>query len=234
MVHHLFFDLDRTLWDFDTNSKIALSILFEQTKNEHKLTNFYQFSYVYRQVNIDLWRKYGKGLISKDELRTTRFQLTFQQLGIENHELNDFFCTEYLRISPQQTNLLPNAIPTLSELKETGYSMHIITNGFKEVQSNKLINSGLLPFFDTIVSSEDVGTTKPHRQIFYHALKTANAEATQSVMIGDDLRVDVLGARNIGMKAIHFDPRHHFIRKKNDLRINDLNELPQVLKQLNN
>jgi len=234
MVQHLFFDLDRTLWDFDTNSRIALRILFEQTQQVHCLSNFYQFAYIYRKVNIDLWRKYGNGKISKEELRTTRFLLTFQQLGIDNTELSNFFCSEYLRISPQQTNLLPNAISTLTVLKKQGYSMHIITNGFKEVQQNKIKNSNLLPFFNVIVSSEDVGYTKPHKQIFTYALEVAKAEAKQSVMIGDDMRVDVLGAIDSGMKAIHFDPKQHFTRTKNDNRINDLNELPLALTQLSN
>jgi len=233
MLQHLFFDLDRTLWDFDTNSQRALRVLFDQTKDRHRLSNFYQFAHSYKEINIDLWRKFGKGKIDKEQLRTTRFHLTFHKLGIEDEELSNFFCVEYLRVSPLQTNLLPNAKTTLATLKEQGYSLHIITNGFKEVQTNKLINSSLMPFFDVVVSSEDVGVTKPHQQIFLHALTHAGATPQQSVMIGDDMRVDVLGARQVGMNAIHFDSQQRFNRSKNYRRIHNLNELPHALEFIN-
>lgn len=229
MERHLFFDLDRTLWNFDKNSERALKFLFDETQSTHQLPSFYKFSQIYKEVNANLWKKYGKGKISKEELRDTRFQKAFLKLGLNNAELNHYFNEEYIRISPLQTEMFPNTIETLEALKGEGYRMHIITNGFKEVQLTKLKNCSILPFFEQIVSSEEIGFNKPDIRIFQHAMKLANAEAHHSVMIGDDMNVDVMGAERAGMFGIHFDPKEELSRKNNDFRIRDLNELPGLL-----
>lgn len=228
MERHLFFDLDRTLWDFDKNSENALKFLFEETQSIHQLPSFYKFNQVYKEINAKLWKKYGKGKISKEELRDTRFSKAFFKLGLNNSELNNHFNVEYLRISPLQTAMFPNTIETLEQLKKDGFYMHIITNGFKEVQHTKLKNCGLFDFFDVIVSSEEIGINKPDLRIFQHAMKLANAQPKHSVMIGDDLNVDVIGAERAGMFGIHFDPKRE-IKKDNDFRIRDLKELADVL-----
>lgn len=229
MERHLFFDLDRTLWDFDRNSETALKFLFEETKSVHQLPSFFKFNQVYKEVNANLWKKYGKGKISKEELRDTRFQKAFLKLDINNAELHEYFNTEYLRISPLQTELFPNTVETLDTLKGEGYRMHIITNGFKEVQLTKLEKSAILPFFEIIVSSEEIGINKPDLRIFRHAMTAAEAQPHHSVMIGDDMNIDVMGAERAGMYGIHFDPKEELSRKKNDFRIRDLNELPGLL-----
>lgn len=107
--------------------------------------------------------------------------------------------------------------------------MHIITNGFKEVQLTKLEKSAILPFFEVIISSEEIGINKPDLRIFRHALAAAEAQPHHSVMIGDDMNIDVMGAERAGMHGIHFDPNEALSRKKNDFRIRDLNELPGLL-----
>ena len=85
------------------------------------------------------------------------------------------------------------------------YNLHIITNGFKEVQHGKLVNSKINTYFKTVTNSEMVGVKKPNPKIFDFALQVANANAEQSIMIGDNYEADVLGAINIGMDAIFFD-----------------------------
>mgnify|MGYP000891206666 CR=1 FL=1 len=229
MDRHLFFDLDRTLWDFDKNSENALKSIFQSTQSIHHLPSFHKFHQTYKDVNANLWKKYGKGKISKDELRITRFQKTFLKFGLNNKELNQHFEDEYIRISPLQTELFPNTIETLEALKKEGYSMHIITNGFKEVQLTKLSNSNLKPFFNIIVSSEEIDINKPDIRIFQHAMTLANATPNHSVMIGDDMNIDVLGAERAGMFGIHFDPKKDLRRKSNDFRIRNINELPELL-----
>jgi putative hydrolase of the HAD superfamily len=87
-----------------------------------------------------------------------------------------------------------------------GFQLHIITNGFQEVQFIKLENCGLRAFFDVIVCSEFVGKNKPELAIFKYALNQANAKAERAVMIGDDYHVDVAGALRAGMQAVWFDP----------------------------
>lgn len=229
MNRNIFFDLDRTLWDFEKNSEQALRMLFDDTKAIHQLPSFHKFLQIYKEINATLWIKYGKGKLTKEELRETRFKKTFLKLDLYNDEISQHFENEYIRISPLQTNLLPNAIETLNILKEDGYRMHIITNGFKEVQLIKLENCALLPFFETVLSSEEVGCNKPDLRIFQHALNHANAVANQSVMIGDDMNVDIIGAERAGMYGIHFDSQKRFHRKKVDNRIYDLKEIPDLL-----
>ncbi|HLU86453.1 MAG TPA: YjjG family noncanonical pyrimidine nucleotidase [Taishania sp.] len=229
MIHNIFFDLDRTLWDFEKNSEATLLQLFEQTKSVHQIPSFHKFHLTYKEINSSLWKKYGKGKISKDELRDTRFKNTFLKFGINNPELNEFFNEEYIRISPLQKQLFPNTKETLQSLKEEGYKMHVITNGFKEVQFTKLENCGLIDFFEVIVSSEEVGFNKPDIRIFNYAIEQAKAINDKSLMIGDDYEVDVIGAEKCGMKAVHFAPHLKVRNAAQEGRINDLIQLPEII-----
>ncbi len=205
-IKHLFFDLDRTLWDFEANSKKALQQIFTEYKLENQIEHFNHFHHTYLRINKDLWQKYGKKKISKEELRDARFLKTLKYHEIHNQELADQISQAYIDLSPKQTKLFPNAIETLTKLHEMGFKMHIITNGFVEVQYIKLKESKLEPFFDVIVCSEHIGFNKPDRRIFEHALNLACAKAEESMMIGDDLQVDILGANQVGMEAVLFDP----------------------------
>ncbi|MFN5415547.1 MAG: YjjG family noncanonical pyrimidine nucleotidase [Flavobacteriia bacterium] len=227
-IKHLFFDLDRTLWDFEANSKKALEHIFHEYKLHTHFHHFESFHHTYLKINNDLWKKYGKKKITKEQLRDTRFLKTLQQHQVNDEELALKISEAYINLSPNQTQLFPNALETLSELKNRGYILHIITNGFQEVQYIKLNNSKLSPFFDVIVCSEHIGFNKPDKRIFIHALELADAKIEESMMIGDDLQVDVLGANQVGMEAVLFDPE-----KKHKSRafrvVNDLKELLEFL-----
>ena len=206
MEHHIFFDLDRTLWDFNQNSKCALEILFKKyikTTHEIKFESFYK---CYVKINEALWDKYRNNQIEKSDLRINRFRDTFLEFGIDDAILSNQFSDGYVELSPYQTILFPNVIFTLKELKRLNYKMHIITNGFEEVQYIKLKNSGLIGFFDTVVCSEEINSQKPSPKIFSHALKKANAELNKSIMIGDDYEADILGGEKSGFKVLHFVP----------------------------
>lgn len=226
---HLFFDLDRTLWDFEKNSKIALTQLFHHHGLHNHIANFHAFYGHYKLKNAQLWKEYGAGRLKKEALRDERFRVTLNHFSINDEDLVKKISDGYVELSPQQTALFPNAIETLEYLKKEGYTMHIITNGFKEVQFIKLKNSGIIDFFDVIVCSEDVGHNKPNPAIFNHSLSKAAATAQKSVMIGDDYEVDVLGALNFGMKGILFDPYNEFKSSVDGHKIMDLNELPALL-----
>lgn len=229
MDKHIFFDLDRTLWDFEKNSENALKQLFDETADRHLLPSFPKFLNVYKEVNAKLWTKYGKGKITKEELRDARFTKTFQKLEVFDNTLGEYFGENYLKISPYQTVLFPHAIETLEELKTEGYSMHIITNGFVEVQHIKLENCGLKPYFTHILCSEEVSANKPSPIIFKKAMELAGTSAANSIMIGDDLEVDIIGATNVGMHAIHFDPEGRMKDRVDGTRIRQLNELPALI-----
>ncbi len=226
---HLFFDLDRTLWDFERNSKEALKMLFTEFQLDTKIKKFYSFLNTYQNTNNNLWHAYGKGKISKEFLRYERFRSTLAQFNIHEEELTNNISNAYIHTSPRQKIIFPYTIETLDSLKKDGYNLHIITNGFKEAQFVKLENCGLKPYFDIIVCSEEVGQTKPAPAVFQYAMGKAGAKPKESVMIGDDYVVDILGALNSGMHGIHFDPMSKSKNRNNGYRIERLNEIPAIL-----
>jgi len=200
---HLFFDLDNTLWDFTTNSRLAMEQTLAQNGLLPKLGSFDTFFHLYEQINRSLWNDYHSKKITKQKLIVDRFSRSMQSFGITDYnwdELNSL----YLENMALQTQLFPGTIETLTTLKSKGYQMHIITNGFREVQHSKLNNCGLAEFFTKVFISEDIQTTKPHRQIFEHALKSTNAQKRRSIMIGDSWETDIVGALEFGMDQIMF------------------------------
>lgn len=228
-MQHLFFDLDRTLWDFEKNSELALHELFHALALDRDIPDFQEFHLAYKQKNAELWKLYGAGKMKKEELRISRFKITLESFGIMDSEKIQSMSDGYVEISPRQTSLFPGAIQTLQKLQDEGYPMHIITNGFKEVQYIKLENSGLAPFFDIVICSEELGKNKPSPDIFHYALGKANASSSKSVMIGDDPEVDVYGALNAGMKGILFDPNNENKSYTEVPRITDLSQIPEIL-----
>lgn len=231
-TRQLFFDLDRTLWDFEANSKKALQQLFVDLELDSHIAHFNHFHHTYVRINTELWNAYGKGKIGKAELRDSRFQHTLEYHGIHDSSITKRLSDGYIEISPRQTLLFPDAIDVLEHFRKEGYHMHIITNGFPEVQYVKLENSGLASYFRQILCSEEVGFTKPHRGIFHEALRRTDCRAEHAIMIGDDFKIDIVGALNAGWTAIHFDPEHKFKKERNVHRIRGLNELPEAVSML--
>jgi len=202
---HLFFDLDRTLWDFEGNSTEAITELFETHQLKEKLnTEAPFFVKVYKEFNHKIWGEYREGLITKDELRLKRYYETFKYYGLEDEEFALKFNDEYVQCCSVKTNLIPHTIEVLEYL-QPNYQLHIITNGFVEAQYIKLEKSGLERYFKEIVVSDGFGYRKPDKRIFHHAMKVANAIATNSLMIGDDYGPDVLGAKGVGMDQVYFN-----------------------------
>jgi len=227
--HHLFFDLDHTLWDFEKNSKSALKQMFKESKLNEKIEKFSTFHGVYQNANKLLWQQYGRGKIDKEILRTKRFSDALKYFNIVDKDLVHRLSNSYIEISPYQKNLFPGAIETLTNLRNEGYKLHIITNGFLEVQHIKIREAGLKSFFDIIVCSEEVGVTKPDSRVFHHAMEKANAPKEKSVMIGDNYEADYLGGLNAGMKSIFFNHRGKHKVRKDDEVIEHLTELPAKL-----
>jgi len=203
---HLFFDLDQTLWDFETNSTEVLNELFVKYKlSELGINSCPEFIIKYKELNKLLWLQYGKGQITKEKLRYGRFRGAFKIFKIKNNFLADKLADEYLSLSPHKTNLLPHAENILSELKEY-YVLHVITNGFREVQQIKLDKSGLNKFFTNIIVSDLLGHKKPDVKIFNHSLEKANAKPGEALMIGDNYECDIEGARAAGIDQVYFNP----------------------------
>lgn len=205
-MKHLFFDLDRTLWDFESNSHETLEELFYEFELAGLLqTNSADFIENYKRINEELWARYRLGELTQSELRKTRWNAAFAHFSYENEELGLQMGKAYIDRCPRKTRVFPGTYEILTALRSR-YSMHIITNGFKEVQFIKLTEANLIDYFDVVVTSDDVGVQKPNAKVFLHALELASARADESVMIGDDLAVDCHGAIAVGMKAVWFNP----------------------------
>jgi putative hydrolase of the HAD superfamily len=198
-IKHIFFDLDHTLWDFETNSGKT----FEQIFDKHKIdVNFFDFMEVYKPINHNYWKLYREEKITKSKLRYGRLKDAFDELNFETtEELIDLLAEEYISYLPFNNALFEGAHEILAYLKPK-YKIHIITNGFEEVQHKKMNNANLLDYFDKIITSEEVGVKKPNPKIFKYAMDKAQAKQEESMMIGDNFEADILGARNVGMQTI--------------------------------
>ncbi len=227
MIKHLFFDLDHTIWDFDKNAEETLNELYIVYKLDTLgCPSADQFIDLYTENNHQLWREYHLGNITKETLRAERFHRTFIQLGIAPEKVPPQFEDDYVRITPTKTNLFSGSERVLAHLQKK-YSLHIISNGFKESTLMKMSVSNLNSYFSNVIISEDVGINKPNKRIFEYALEKAGATKTESIMIGDSLEADIRGAQDFGMKAIYFNPMN--LEKPDDVswQINHLEELLQ-------
>lgn len=225
-ITHLFFDLDHTLWDFQANSRETLKELYHEMElHGHGVVELDQFVRVYEEVNDEKWALYRTGAINKETLRATRFADSLKRFQVDHPELAKEMEVEYINRSPHKTHLFPGALEVLADFQDR-YELHIITNGFSEVQDVKMEKSGLKPYFKSVITSEAVGANKPDPKIFLHALKSTEAKRNQSVMIGDNLEADIRGARRVGMHQVFFNPhgdKHtdvvsHEIRQLSDLQ----------------
>lgn len=227
MIKHLFFDLDHTIWDFDKNAEETLRELYAHYQL-HKLglSSCEDFIAAYTHNNHQLWAAYHIGKISKETLRAQRFSKTFTQLGVHPDHIPQQFEADYVRITPTKTNLFSGSEKVLAYLQEK-YTLHIISNGFKESTLVKMEMSGLNPYFRNVIISEDVGVNKPDKAIFEYALDKAKALKHESIMIGDSIEADIRGAQGFGMKAIYFNPLSKEIPEDVNWQISHLEELLQ-------
>ena len=226
---HIFFDLDHTIWDFDKNAEETLYELYEIYRlNEIGLPSAALFIETYTRNNHQLWAEYHTGKITKTELRETRFKRTFIELGVHPDVLPLAFEDDYVKLCPTKTNLFPHAHETLQYLQNK-YTLHLISNGFKEASTLKIGNTNIGRYFDQVIISEIVGINKPDKAIFEHALSLAGAEKHESIMIGDSLEADVYGALNFGMDAIYFNPFNVPRPEDVPLQVTHLKELTLLL-----
>jgi putative hydrolase of the HAD superfamily len=201
-VTTLFFDLDHTLWDFETNSTFTFKKIFEEENIPIPLQAFIE---VYSPINHACWKLYRENKITHIELRNLRLEKTFNALDFDYSErLLSIVNERYIDYLSDFTHLFDGTIELLQKLQKR-YEMHIITNGFDSVQYHKMRNSGLQPFFGKVFTAEQVGYKKPSPEIFEYALAQSGKTAAESIMIGDSLEADIQGALNLSMQAIHFN-----------------------------
>ena len=225
-IKHIFFDLDHTLWNFEKNSTLTFKFLLDKYNITIDLQKFLK---VYMPINFSLWNLYRDDKITKDYLRHNRLKSTFEKLNIKiDSGLIDEISNDYVKHLPDNNFLLPNAIPVLDYLFQK-YTLHIITNGFTEVQNTKISNSNLNKYFSCIIDSETVGVKKPHSKIFNYAYNISKASyKNECLMIGDNYQADVMGALNYGFKAIHLNSNNESYHE-NSIIITDLISLKEIL-----
>ncbi len=202
----IFFDLDHTLWDYETNSAETLVELYQQYDLQGKgLDSCDQFITQFKDVNTKLWDQFDTGAITSDVIRTERFKRVLEPFGIRNQTLSDDLTRDYLALCPQKGHVMPYAFEILDYLSEH-YTLSVITNGFEEIQHMKLDASKLSPYFDHVITSQKAGCRKPSCDIFKFALDCHSIRHHEALMVGDNLITDIGGACNAYIDAVFFNP----------------------------
>jgi putative hydrolase of the HAD superfamily len=225
-IEHIFFDLDHTLWDFERNSALTFQKILPEAD---VFLEFDKFIENYIPINAKYWKLYRDEKVSKEDLRYARLKETFDAIDFEvQDETIHHLSEEYILQLPNFNYLFEGTFEILDYLQEK-YQLHIITNGFQEVQTLKMRKSGILDYFQEIITSESVGVKKPNSRVFRHALEKANTHPEISMMIGDNLEADIEGALNVGMNAIHYNSENLVDIPQNIRSVRHLLEIKQYL-----
>ena len=208
MQHYknLFIDLDDTIYDFSGASRESFRETYDLLHYERYFDSFEHYLSLYEPYNLDLWRIYGEGKITKEELNRRRYSHPLECVGVNDQQLADTFCREALGRIPTKGPLMPGAMEILEYLRPK-YNMYILSNGFKELQSRKMRTAGIDGYFDALILSEDIGVNKPNRELYEYALAKTGSKLSESLMIGDMFDTDIVGAANIGMEQMYYNPK---------------------------
>ena len=220
-ITDIFFDLDHTLWDFDKNSGLTFDKIFKLNGIDIDLDNFLK---VYVPKNLEYWKLYRENRIDKESLRFARLNDVFTELGMRvDPNMINKLSVDYIEYLASFDHLLDGTVELLDYLRPN-YKLHIITNGFQEVQKRKMKSSNILHYFDTVTDSEMVGVKKPNPEIFSHAFHLSKAIPESSIMVGDNYEADILGALDYGFDAICYN-YHNEALDETIKQVNDLLEL---------
>ena len=203
---NLFIDLDDTIYDFSGASRESFQETYDLLHYERYFDSFEHYLSLYEPYNLELWRIYGEGKITKEELNRRRYSHPLECVGVNDQQLADTFCREALGRIPTKGPLMPGALELLEYLRPK-YNMYILSNGFKELQSRKMRTAGIDGYFDALILSEDIGVNKPNRELYEYALAKTGSKLNESLMIGDMFDTDIVGAANIGMEQMYYNPK---------------------------
>ncbi|WP_343330484.1 YjjG family noncanonical pyrimidine nucleotidase [Polaribacter staleyi] len=225
-IQHVFFDLDHTLWDFEKNSDLAFQKVFIKHSISLSLEDFLT---VYKPLNFNYWKLYREEKVTKEQLRYGRLKDSFESLNYRvSDDLINEIAVNYLEFLPDFNYLFDGTFEILEYLKSK-YQLHIITNGFEEVQTQKMLSSNIHHYFDKIITSESVGVKKPNPKVFNYALDLAKADKGNSIMIGDNLEADIEGAINVGMRAIYCNFENNTSSNNSVTSVTSLIEIKEYL-----
>lgn len=226
----IFFDLDDTLIDTRKSGKQALLDIYAHYNLQNYYPSFDDFFAIYNEINLDLWSKYEHNKISKTDLMTQRFKLTLS----DNEKLSDNqsldINNQFMEYTTEKKNPIEGMFDVLDYLNNK-YPMYILSNGFEEVQDKKITKAGINKYFKKVILSDQVGMNKPHPKIFNYALNMAGKEASQCIMIGDNLLTDIAGAKNCSIDQVWFNPdnKEHSHEILPTFTINQLPEIKNIL-----
>jgi len=223
----VFFDIDGTLVDY----KFAERAGAIQYYNEHMgLFNFLEAEFI--KLWGDLAYKYFNRYLNKeltfDEQRRSRMKALFKTVGIELSDLEaESEFSTYESFYRDNWKAFDDVIPCLNQLKDV--QLGVISNGDYKHQIDKLKRVGLVDYFLTVVTSGEVGYSKPDKRIFIEACKKLGKTPEQCNYVGDDLTIDISGSNAAGLKGIWLNRKQENAEQKNIVSIEDLYKLPNLL-----
>ena len=199
----LLFDLDHTLLDFDTSEDVALTQLLK----EEGVADIQAYKDYYVPMNKSLWKDLELKKITKQELVNIRFSKLFSHFGIEKDGV--YLAVRYQFYLAQQGQVFSGAMELLDSLIDRGYELYAATNGITTIQTGRLEQSGIAPFFKEIFISEQLHTQKPDAA-FYEKIgaRIPNFNKNHALMIGDSLSADIQGGNNAGIDTVWYNPQH--------------------------
>ena len=175
-----------------------------------------------------VWQRFQIGDIKKDNLRVLRFELALNDIGFNDLALAKKISDEYMDESPNGSILVPHALEVLDYLTPK-YTLHILTNGFRDIQFIKMKSSGLINYFDKVITSESCGYLKPDRRIFHYAISCVNARKREVLMVGDDPLADMQGAAEYGIDSVYFNTEGEQLTQPATYEITSLTQLMNIL-----
>ncbi len=216
---NLYMRADKALW----NSLHSFGVAFSPNELYGKYKTLFQLYYKLRENDLD---EPGIGLVLHDLLNKNGIHLS-------NADLQAALRSMY-RITQANWFAEDDAIPMLDTLKSRGFNLGIISNGADNQNTYTLIEKAKIrPYFEYIISSAAFGKRKPHPGIFHHALDHFKVPAEQTVMVGDTFDVDIVGARQVGMKSIWVTRRVQKTVTRHEVRpdavVSTLSEIPALL-----
>ncbi len=197
----ILFDADNTLFDFNQCEREALQMALHSVG----VTVTDGMIETYSAINDGMWKMLERGEITKSRLRTKRFEDFAAHYGLAVDVAS--LSTAYTDSLAKQAFLVDGAVEVCRELSRR-YRLFLVTNGIATVQRGRLSASPLLPFFEQVFISEELGAEKPSR-IFFDKVAAAVPDFSfeRALIVGDSLSADIKGGIAVGMDTCWYNPQ---------------------------